>query len=385
MARYFLFTTFLILSFITSCAEGDEAQADCSDVTSKTADDCIRLNQIQLLGTHNSYKRAPTQELVDLLDTVQPGWANDILYEHRPLSRQLEELGIRQIELDIFADPKGGKYAEPAGAVLAKDEQFIDRDEMLQPGFKVLHTQDVDYRTNCLTFRSCLSEVRDWSLENPDHLPILILVEVKDRSHEDFGPISFETPVPVDEPLIYKIDEEIRSIFSEEQIISPDDVRKGFDSLEEAILTNGWPTLSESRGRILFGLDNTGEHREAYLSESPNLSGRAMFVSSEPGEPSSAFIKMNDAIDSYQQIKERAAAGYLIRTRSDIPLYEARTGDTKRLVAALTSGAQYVSTDFPEPSPFGSNYIVTFPESVSPGRCNPVNTPVICQDKFIAE
>lgn len=383
--RLFLITV-SILILITSCAnDNDEAQNNCANINAETADDCLRLNQIQVLGTHNSYKLPPVEALVERLDTEQPGWADNILYEHRPLSQQLEELGIRQIELDIFADPEGGMYARPAGAVLVDDEQFIDRDEMLEPGYKVIHTQDVDYRTNCLTFESCLSEVRDWSLENPNHLPILILVEVKDSPQEDAGPISFITPLTVDESLIYEIDEEIWSVFSEEQVITPDEVRNDFDSLEEAILADGWPTLSQSRGRILFALDNTDETREAYLSESPDLNGRAMFVSSEPGEPTAAFIKMNDAIDSYEEIKERVAEGYLIRTRSDIPLHEGRTGDTRRLMAALTSGAQFISTDFPEQSTFGSDYIVKFPESVNPGRCNPLNAPTNCRDHFLTE
>jgi hypothetical protein len=94
---------------------------------------------------------------------------------------------------------------------------------------------------------------------------------------------------------------------------------------------------------------------------------------------------MNDAIDSYEEIKERVAEGYLIRTRSDIPLHEGRTGDTRRLVAALTSGAQFISTDFPEQSTFGTDYIVKFPESVNPGRCNPLSAPITCRDYFLTE
>ena len=40
-------------------------------------------------------------------------------YGHRPLPEQLSRLGIRQVELDIFADPKGGLFAEPRGPKMA--------------------------------------------------------------------------------------------------------------------------------------------------------------------------------------------------------------------------------------------------------------------------
>jgi len=380
--------------FITLSCTGDRGEnwqaassspADCEPITEETADECIRLNQIQVLGTHNSYKLYPHPDLVDRLNEERPGWAENINYEHRPIREQLEELNIRQLELDIFADPEGGRYAEPAGAILIGDDEFISPQEMLDPGFKVMHTQDVDYRSSCLTLHSCLHEVRDWSLENPSHLPLLILIEVKQRPIEDRGSISFTVPLQFDEELMYGIDDEIWDIFSREHVITPDDVRGEYETLEQAILDNGWPTLSESRGKVFFALDNTDETREHYLSGSPVLEGRAMFVSSPPGEPSAAFIKMNNAIDSHDRILERIAEGYVIRTRSDLPVQEAKTGDTTRLEAALTSGAQYISTDYPEPSPFGSGYIAKLPEAEGAGRCNPVSAPASCQNRFITE
>lgn len=385
MIRTSLCYSLFLLFFLITCSTEESSLADCSNITQQTADQCIRMNQIQVLGTHNSYKLAPLNELVELFNTERPGWADNILYKHRPLNRQLEELGMRQFELDIFADPEGGLYAEPEGAVLAGDTSFVNRSEMLQPGFKVLHSQDVDYRTTCLTFKACLTEIRDWSLDHPDHLPVLILVEVKDRPLDNTGPFSFTTPIPFDASLMSEIDEEIHSVFSPEQIITPDEVRKHFDTLEEAILTDGWPALSQSRGRVFFALDNTGSQRDAYLTGSPNLEGRVLFVSSEPGEPTAAFIKMNDAINSLDMIKERAEAGYIIRTRADLPLREARTGNTRRLEAALESGAQYISTDFPEHSTFGSDYQAVLPAATGPGRCNPVQAPESCQNGFLEE
>ena len=73
----------------------------------------VRLNEVQVIGSHNSYHVQPTPELIDLYVLFDP---NAIFWEytHRPLALQFEELGIRQIELDIVVDdPQGGRYAHP--------------------------------------------------------------------------------------------------------------------------------------------------------------------------------------------------------------------------------------------------------------------------------
>jgi hypothetical protein len=386
----FLVSWVLIAFSCSSDEDGTEHSAaanlaDCETMTEENADDCIHLNQIQVFGTHNSYKLYPHPDLVERINEVSPGWSENISYEHRPLREQLEELRMRQIELDIFADPEGGRYAEPVGALLINDEEFLRRDEMMEPGFKVLHTQDVDYRTSCLTLISCLEEIRDWSEKNPSHLPVMILIEVKQRAIESRHSLEFTEPLMFDEGLMQNIDDEIWQVFSRDHVITPDDVRGEYATLEEAVLVQGWPTLRESRGKVFFALDNTDETIDRYLSGTPLLENRVMFVSSPPGEPTAGFIKMNNAIDSHDQIQERIAAGYVIRTRSDIPVQEAVSGDTTRLNAALSGGAQYISTDYPEPSPFEAAYIARFPDTDSAGRCNPVNAPDGCQNRFITE
>lgn len=386
---------FFLLAFVgvmVSCSSGDSQNSsastdeiNCDEITSENSDDCLRLNHIQVLGTHNSYKMRPHPELVSQLNEHVDGWSKNIDYEHRPLTEQLEELGIRQFELDVFADTTGGLFSEPAGAQLIGDEQFINAAEMMEPGLKVLHGQDLDYRTTCLTFNACLSEIRDWSASNPTHLPVFILIEAKDGRMEDRGPITFTEPIQFDTGLLHDIDREIREVFETDHLIIPDGVRVDFETLEEAILQNGWPTLAESRGKVMFALDNTGRHKSDYLSGSPNLENRVMFVSSEPGEPTAGFIKMNDVMEVGEQIKTYTGDGFLVRTRSDIPTVEARSGDTTRRDLALESGAQFVSTDYPEVSPYGSGYRVELPGALGVARCNPVSAPESCENSFIKE
>ena len=168
-------------------------------------------------------------------------------------------------------------------------------------------------------------------------------------------------------------------------LITPDDVRGGFSTLEEAITAEGWPFLADSRGKVMFALDNTGRHKELYLQGNPNLENRVLFVSSEPGEPTAGFIKMNNVMDQAEQIKEYTAAGFLVRTRADIPTNEARSGDTTRRDLALESGAQFISTDYPEESSFGSGYIVMLPGTDGVARCNPVSAPPDCKNDLLYE
>ncbi|MDO8910026.1 MAG: Ca2+-dependent phosphoinositide-specific phospholipase C [Pseudohongiella sp.] len=359
--------------------DGDE----CATLASENADRCLRLNQVQVLGSHNSYKRYPAPELVSLLDLHREGWSRDINYEHRPLAGQLGLLGLRQFELDVFADSEGGLFANPAGGRLVNDPEIeANYDVMLAPGLKVLHSQDVDYRSSCLSLKLCLSEIRDWSLQNPTHLPIMIMIELKDAARADWGPIRYTTPVLFSAENIHDVDREILQVFDRSHIVTPDDVRGQHETLEQAVLADGWPTLARSRGKVLFALDNTGRHREMYLEGAPVLQTRILFVSAGPGHPAAAFIKMNDVMADEELIRAYVAAGYLVRTRSDIPVQEAVSGDTTRRNKALTSGAQYISTDYAEVSPFGSGYQVVLPK---PGRCNPVSAPAGCRDEFLLE
>ena len=40
-----------------------------------------------------------------------------------------------------------------------------------KPGLKVLHVQDIDYRTTALTFVEALCQIRAWSQAHPGHCP----------------------------------------------------------------------------------------------------------------------------------------------------------------------------------------------------------------------
>ena len=68
----------------------------------------LRLNQLQFIGTHNSYHVALPKSPLEKLGRINRNWKNSLNYTHRSLTGQLEDLGVRHFELDLFADPKGG-------------------------------------------------------------------------------------------------------------------------------------------------------------------------------------------------------------------------------------------------------------------------------------
>ncbi len=360
--------------------------AVCTTITAATADDCLRLNHLQVVGTHNSYHIAPEPDILAALGNRARG----VAYTHRPLAQQLEALGMRQFEIDVYADPQGGAYASPDLSALGPG---LDRVRgpgpgMREPGLKVLHTPPYDFRTTCPTLRACLIEIRDWSQVHPRHVPIAVMIEVKDPTADERHRALVPHAPPFDAAQLDGLDVAIRAVFDEAHLLTPDDVRGNAATLRDAIAAHGWPTLREARGKVLFLMDNTGPHRDLYLEGREALQGRVMFVSVDATHPAAAFVKANDALGAgADRIARAVRAGSIVRTRADEPGREAHTGDTTRRDAALSSGAQYVSTDYPEPSPYpsGKGYVVRLPGTTGVARCNPVSAPPGCRDEWLTE
>lgn len=335
-------------------------------------DDQTRLNQIQVVGTHNSYHVEPHPSIMELIRRFVPTQAEAIQYSHRPLPDQFSKLGIRQIELDVFADPKGGHYVDPMALQLVADSKLPlvpDPDPtgaLDQPGLKVIHEPNFDFATTVKTFAGALRQVKQWSDANPNHIPVMVLVEVK---QDGISPL-FKKPMPFDAAAMDTIDAEILSVFKPDQIITPDSVRGTAASLRDAITGKGWPLLDEARGKIMFALDNGGELRDLYLKGHESLRERVLFASVPAEHPAAAFMRINDPISNFKQIQNFVKQGFIVRTRADTNTKQARTGDTSRRDKALASGAHFVSTDYPEANKAFSDYSVQIPGTA---RRNPVS------------
>lgn len=365
-----------LMSISLLCATMAYTQA-----VAQTTDSTLRLNQIQVIGTHNSYHAGIAPSEVKLW-LSQPEYAEaykGLDYTHPPLPQQFDS-GVRQIELDIYADTKGGRYADPAGpkhvaaAGLPADPPFDPNGIMQKPGFKVMHVQDADYRSTCQPFIGCLQQIRDWSHAHPDHVPIFILVETKEGAA---GKLKLTEPEPFTPAVFDALDAEIRSVFPLSEMVTPDDVRGSYKTLNEAVLAGNWPTLASARGKVIFLLDQR-KVTPVYLEGHPSLRGRVLFTNSVPGQPDAAFLERNDGPAA--EIAALVKQGYLIRARTDGDTKEARTNDTSVRDAMIASGAQLLSTDYPskEPARWPGHYAVALPGNVI-ARCDPANTSTDCK------
>ncbi len=165
----------------------------------------------------------------------------------------------------------------------------------------------------------------------------------------------------------------ILSVFPRSEVLTPDRVRGSSATLPEAIRDHGWPTLDSVRGLVLFALDNEGAMRDRYVEGHPALAGRMMFVTAANAQAAeAAWFKVNDPIKDFDRIRRLVGDGFLVRTRADADTRQSRANDPAQRDKALASGAQFISTDYPEPDRRFSEYHVRFPGGIV-ARANPVS------------
>lgn len=300
----------------------------------------LRMNQIQVIGTHNSYHVRPEGlEMIKVFTPEAEAWD----YTHPPLDVQLDR-GVRNFELDLY-------HAET--------------------GFEVYHVPVVDAETTCLQLEECLRTIRDWSDANPHHVPITIHYEFKVREAALANPPT----LPLDAAMFERLDAVTLEIMGD-KLITPDEVRGEYATLREAITEGGWPLLDDVRGRVLILLHNPGELRDIYTANHPTLEGRPLFVRSEPDRPDAATLVRDNPRDP--AIPDLVRQGFWVRTRVDSGLRQSQ----ERYDAAFASGAHVLTTDFPPGSQDEeTGYVVTF-EDGAPARCNPVNFEGDCPASF---
>lgn len=339
----------------------------------------LRMNDVQVVGSHNSYKKRIAPAVFAALEQRDPKLAAALDYDHLTLAQQLDR-GVRQLEIDIFADPEGGRFAHPMGEKLAKvagEQTGFDEAAMMKPGFKVFHIPEVDYRS-CGTFKQCIGQIDAWSRAHPRDLPIMVTINAADRPINKPG---VTDPLPLTAPLLDALDGEIRDVLTPNRIITPDDVRGNAPTLREAVTTKGWPTLESARGKIYFVLDTPSDVSDRYRAGHPSLKGRPIFGWYDTDQPEASVEIVGDPRTDGAKIKEWVKQGFIVRTRTDADTVEARANDHTRQQAAIDSGAQAVSTDYYPGAPtrgWSKGFTVTLPGGVME-RCNPVRQPADCK------
>lgn len=257
----------------------------------------LRIDQLQLKGSHNSYHKAPRV-------AVSPSFR----YSHASLTHQLTAQGVRHLELDV-------RYS--AGQL------------------RVGHAPIIDGRTSCSQFHACIRAIKRWSKQNPLHVPVFVFVQPKE------GLMS----AGLDRRLGL-LDREINRVFSRHDLLLPTDVARGFPSLRQAVMTVGWPSLDSARGKVAFVLFGQARLVHKYAGGRKRLEGRSMFVANaSPGRPYTAILSIDDPVARQADIVHAVQDHLLVRTRADANLVRS----VRRRNAAINSGAHFIGSDFVDP------------------------------------
>ena len=298
-------------------------------------DDVLRLHHVQVKGTHNSYHLEPPLPF-------DPSHE----YSHAPLPEQLESQGVRAFELDVHREVDGT--------------------------LEVYHIIGIDNQSTCDTLEECLQQIKTWSDAHPEHLPIIVWLELKD----DTGGQPLDTPEALE-----LLDDVVTTAIPPEQLLSPDDVQADYPTLRERLQTEGWPTLGELRGQILVTILDTDSPAEVYTSGYTTLAGRPLFVRADSNQldlPWAAIAKLG--IGETDATSAAIAGNLVFATNvcgagdSDDDCFAARQ-------QAMDEGFHMLKDDFPAPVD-DREYWLDFPDG-NPARCNPVTAPPECTSEAL--
>ena len=309
--------------------------AEPPDVEPDADPNALRVNHMQVRGTNNSYHTNTNPFDLEFRD-----------YYHLPLAEQAGEQGIRFFDFDLDPDRRAG---------IALDPRVSDA---------------LDVETICGPWFWCLFDFEFWLDDNPQHALIVFFVAESYR---------FNTPPG----LLFQLDdleEDAVLTLGRDRILTPADVRGEHRTLREAIQQRGWPTAEQTRGKVMFVLNDHAEARMRYI-ESGGLDpdDRLLFLMGDPARAEApdtgdevifSFEPEFDGDPWYfetdpgelERIRELVAAGYLVHGVSDDP----------EMVAELrAAGAHFIATRYPD-EVFGGI------PATGPIACNPVTRPDAC-------
>jgi len=287
----------------------------------KAIEDGVKLNEVAILGTHNSYQTLATEKtrfLMKIIDiiTLRKLGLDTFDFEMDTLTEQLES-GIRNVEIDI---------------------ETLDKDEKIE--FKVTHNSFVDNASSAYDFAKALQEIKMWSDNNPGHIPVYIIIEPKSFVIEINGMKKFS--------LDYA--KELEKVIVNElgnSLLTPKDMLRDYASFKEMRENDDWISLKEAQGKIIVLLHDC-DVTESYIALDESIKTQKMFPMlryDDRNESYTSFILENDAWRaSERKIENIDESNLIVRTRADVyPEYS-----DERYEVIEDCGSQIITTDFPE-------------------------------------
>lgn len=232
----------------SSYASADEQKFADFDIE-KAFEQGVRINEIAVIGTHNSYQTLATpqkrllEKVRSVLSSGEKGGNRN--FEMDTYTEQLEN-GVRNLEIDIETVDDG------------KEISFI-----------VTHSPITDNVSSAYDFAKGLEEIVMWSDNNPNHLPVYLLVEPKKNVDSINNMKEFSVEYAIE------LDSVIRETLGD-RLLTPELVKGEFESLGEMRMADSWPTLKEASGKILVLL-HPCDVTEEYINTDTAISSQAMF------------------------------------------------------------------------------------------------------------
>ncbi|NJM25270.1 MAG: hypothetical protein HC859_07050 [Bacteroidia bacterium] len=109
----------------------------------------LKMNQTQVIGSHNSYKIGIEKPLMDIILSERPE-ATGLDYRHISITQQLD-LGLRSLEIDVLYDPEGGRFSHPKGLEMLR-AQGVESQPYTPKQWKIPASK-------CFMYRISISEV----------------------------------------------------------------------------------------------------------------------------------------------------------------------------------------------------------------------------------
>lgn len=293
----------------------------------------VKFNEVAFLGTHNSYQLLTTKPKLALMKAVEIVTFGAVDYtkatfEMDTLTNQLE-YGIRNLEIDI---------------------ETVDDGENIS--FVVTHDPIIDNVTSCYDFAKALEEIKMWSDNNPNHLPVSILIEPK-GDVPDFNNMKNFTVEYANE--LGKVIENVLG----DTLLTPADMMGDYANFKEMRENDGWLTLEETLGKVIVLLHPCGV-TDDYIKQDETVKTQVIFPMLRAGleneayasfildnEPENAKLNNKVSIDEWKLI---------VRTRADS---HPRFSD-ERYANADICGSQIITTDYPPRSVRTEEHTYTF-------------------------
>lgn len=298
----------------------------------KAKSDGIRMNEIVVLGTHNSYQfkaTAPKRALMRTLQIISLGAVeNKAIFEMDTFTEQLEQ-GVRNLEIDI---------------------ETVDNKKDIS--FTVTHDPVLDNVSSAYNLEKALEEVLLWSENNPGHLPVYLLIEPKDNVPSINNMKNFNVKYALElDNLLYNT--------LGDKLFTPEQVMGDFDNFETMRNADSWPTLEKSLEKIIVLL-HPCEVTEDYIDVDPTIKTQKMFPMlrfDNIDKPYASFILENDpataTINKEKTVKEN---NLMVRTRAD----DYPDFSDERYAATKNCGSHIITTDYPPRSVRKNDHTYTF-------------------------